>query len=143
MLPMQADFYLLDSNENKLLFACRLLEKAYKLGHKVFVYCNDHKETETLDELLWTFKPESFIPHNIQGEGPEPPPTIQLGFNNEPRGFEDILLNLHVDIPAFYKKFSRIMEIVSADEECKKQSRARYKEYKKQGAIIKTHDIIG
>lgn len=142
---MQADFYLLDSDSHKekLLFACRLLEKAYKLGHRVFVYCNDLQETEALDELLWTFKPESFIPHNIQGEGPEPPPVIQLGFNNEPRGFDEILLNLQSEIPFFYKKFTRIMEIVSADEDCKDRSRKRYKEYKNQGVSIKTHNIIG
>lgn len=140
---MQVDFYLLNSEtiEDKLLFACKLIEKAYKLGHQVFVYCSDIEETHALDDLLWSFKPESFIPHNIQGEGPEPPPAIQLGHTTEPRGFSEILLNLNPDIPSFYARFSRVMEIVSAEASCKERSRQRYREYKKLGFSLKTHDI--
>ena len=33
----------------------------------------------------------AFIPHNLQGEGPEPPPPIQIGYQEEPRGFNDII----------------------------------------------------
>lgn len=140
---MQVDFYLLSGEtvNDKLLFACKLVEKAYKLGHQVFIYCSNIEETHTLDDLLWSFKPESFIPHNIQGEGPEPPPAIQLGYTTEPRGFNEILLNLSPSIPSFYSRFSRVMEIVSADADCKELSRQRYREYKKQGLSLKTHDI--
>lgn len=140
---MQVDFYLLNSItvEDKLLFACKLVEKAYKLGHQVFIYCQNIEETHALDDLLWSFKPESFIPHNIQGEGPEPPPTIQLGYTSEPRGFNEILLNLNHKTPSFYRRFSRIMEIVTAEDTCKDHSRQRYREYKKQGLSLKTHEI--
>ncbi|OGV51991.1 MAG: DNA polymerase III subunit chi [Legionellales bacterium RIFCSPHIGHO2_12_FULL_42_9] len=158
MSSIRVDFYLLQVNtgqeepdlENvsqataintKALFACRLIEKAYLRGHQLFVYCNNKHDAETLDELLWTFKEDSFIPHNLQGEGPENPPPIQLGYEREPSGFSEILLNFSDIIPAFYNRFQRVMEIVPNEEQAKELSRLHYKEYRANGCVLKTHPI--
>lgn len=143
MLPIRVDFYLLESDQDQArwLVACRLLEKAYTRGHKVYVYCNNQHDAELIDELLWTFKEDSFIPHNLQGEGPEPPPPIQIGYGNEPRGFNDILLNLTNHVPPFYPKFKRVMELVVNIETAKEQSRANYREYRAKGCELHTHQI--
>lgn len=140
---MRVDFYLLeDSAEHApLLLSCRLLEKAYMRGHSVFVYCNDQKQAEMLDDLLWTFKDNSFIPHNLQGEGPEPPPSIQIGYREEPRGFNDILLNLHNEIPNFHPRFRRIIEIIGNNETAKELGRLRFREYRAKHCEIQTHKI--
>ena len=126
MSPIRVDFYLLSDNQpnTRWLVACRLLEKAYLKGHRVFVYCDKQHDAELLDELLWTFKDESFIPHHLQGEGPEPPPAIQIGYDTASRAFNDILLNAStIEIPAFYPQFKRIIELVSHDSTQKEQSR--------------------
>lgn len=143
MSPIRVDFYLLASNQNdaRWLLACRLLEKAYAKGHTVYVLCNKKEDTEYLDELLWTFKEDSFIPHNLQGEGPEPPPPIQIGYDREPRGFNDILLNLSNFIPPFYSRFKRIMELVLNEETEKEESRIRYRDYRAKGCELHTHQI--
>ncbi|WP_058533250.1 DNA polymerase III subunit chi [Legionella saoudiensis] len=143
MPPIRVDFYLLESDQDhaRWLIACRLLEKAYHRGHRVYVYCNNQQDAELIDELLWTFKEDSFIPHNLQGEGPEPPPPIQIGYGQEPRGFNDILLNLSTQIPAFYTKFKRVMELVSNREIEKEQSRIHYREYRAKGCELHTHPI--
>jgi DNA polymerase-3 subunit chi len=140
---MRVDFYLLDKEErtNCFLLACKLLEKAYLKGHTVFVYSDNQEEAETLDELLWTFKDDSFIPHNLQGEGPEPPPVIQIGYQGEPRGFSDILLNLSEQVPPFFQRFKRIMEIIRNQEEAKDRGRERFKHYKKNNCSLFTHSI--
>lgn len=138
----RVDFYLLASSEpdDRWLLACRLLEKAWLRGHRVFVYCRNQQEAEHLDERLWTFRDDSFVPHNLQGEGPEPPPAVQIGYQ-EPRGFNDILLNLSDDIPSFYTRFRRVMELVSADEEAKENSRIRYRDYRSKQCELHTHPI--
>ncbi|MGM9455042.1 DNA polymerase III subunit chi [Legionella bozemanae] len=143
MPAIRVDFYLLgsDQNDTRWLVACRLLEKAYAKGHKVYVLCNNKQDAELLDELLWTFKEDSFIPHNLQGEGPEPPPPIQIGYEREPRGFNDILLNLSNSIPSFYARFKRIMELVINVETEKEQSRAHYRDYRAKGCELHTHQI--
>ncbi|MFA5960649.1 MAG: DNA polymerase III subunit chi [Tatlockia sp.] len=143
MSLIRVDFYLLKQGftEARFLLACRLLEKAYLRGHRVFVICSTQQEAENLDELLWTFKDMSFIPHNLQGEGLEPPPAIQIGCGERPRGFNDILLNLSPQIPVFYTAFQRIIEIVSEEVEEKELSRTRFRSYRASGCELHTHQI--
>lgn len=143
MPPIRIDFYLLESDQPQArwMIACRLLEKAYLRGHRVYVFCNNQHDSELIDELLWTFKEDSFIPHNLQGEGPEPPPPIQIGYNKESRGFNDILLNLTNQVPPFYTRFKRVMELVINLETEKEQSRVNYRTYKAQGCELHTHPI--
>lgn len=143
MSPIRIDFYLMASEQpqDRWLLACRLIEKAYYKGHKIFIFCDHQKDAEFLDELLWTFREDSFLPHNLQGEGPEPPPPIQIGFDQQPRGFNDILLNMAQQIPPFYTKFNRVIELVSNLETEKEQSRLHYKQYRASGCALYTHPI--
>lgn len=143
MSPIRVDFYLLDDTKPQAvwLVACRLLEKAYQRGHRIFVYCESKEHADYLDELLWTYKSESFIPHNLQGEGPEPPPPVQIGYGAEPRGFNDILLNMATTIPPFYSRFRRIMEIVSANDAAKEVSRHHYRDYRAKQFELHTHNL--
>lgn len=144
MSLIRVDFYLLTAAEPDAvgLVACRLLEKAYQRGHRVFVYCENQKDAEDLDERLWTFKDDSFIPHHLQGEGPEPAPPVQIGYGPEPRGFNDILLNLSSTIPPYYSRFRRIMEVVAANDAAKEISRTHYREYRAQHCELHTHPIL-
>ncbi|AHE66415.1 DNA polymerase III subunit chi [Legionella oakridgensis] len=145
MSPIRIDFYLSNNKQPMAhwMLACRLLEKAYLREHRVFVFCEHQQDAERLDELLWTYKDDSFIPHNLQGEGPEPPPPIQIGYKteSEPRGYNDILLNLATTIPSFFSRFRRIMEIVASDDAAKEISRDHYRTYRNQQCDIHTHSI--
>ena len=143
MSLIRVDFYLLSASQPQAGWhtACRLLEKAYHRGHRVFVFCDNQQDAEHIDELLWTFKDDSFIPHNLQGEGPEPPPPVQIGFGAEPRGFNDILLNMSATIPSYYSRFRRIMEIVTADDAAKEISRNHYREYRAHPCELHTHQL--
>ena len=146
MSSVRVDFYLLsdDSVDAQWLLACRLAEKAYLRRHQVFIYCNHQQEAEALDELLWTYKDTSFIPHNLQGEGPNAPPPIQIGYEGypePPKGFSDILFNFAATIPPFHQQFQRIMEIVPNQEDAKEISRLHYRQYRASGFTIQTHTI--
>lgn len=140
MSPIRVEFYLLDDTAEQApwLLACRLLEHAYHQNQSVYVFCNNQQETEYLDELLWTFKEDSFIPHNIQGEGPEPPPPIQLGFKPATATFKDVLLNMTPQIPDFYQQFRRVIEVVSTDETQKQQKRDSFRLYRQAGCELYT-----
>lgn len=144
MPPIQVDFYILTDHAPDAvdLITCRLLEKAYVRGHQVFVYCNTQQDAEALDEHLWTFQEDSFIPHHLQGEGPHPPPPIQIGYDKEPRGFNDILLNRSTTIPSFFNKFRRIIEVIGAEEDAKATGRTHYRTYQTQGCHINTHQLV-
>ena len=140
----KVDFYLLSDSgsDPHYHFACRLIEKAYRRQHRVFVLASDQAMAETIDELLWTFKDDSFIPHNLLGEGPNNPPPIQIGFGDiESPPSKDILLNLSPTIPAYHNRFRRIFEIVTQDEAMKAHLREHYRYYKQADYGINTHKL--
>jgi DNA polymerase-3 subunit chi len=145
MSQKRADFYLLSHNDSeaRITFLCRIIEKAYLLGHKINVFCPSKQEAEAIDEALWTFKPQSFIPHHIQGEGPTPPPPVQISFEGRPTGHYDILMNLTPEIPAFYSQFNRIIEVILNDDPLKEIARQHYRSYRSWGYIPHLHEIEG
>ena len=137
----QIDFYILNNEVDRLQFACQLIEKAYHKRHRLFIQCNNEAETHQMDDKLWLFKAVSFVPHNIQGEGPTPPPPIQLGNSDHATGFNDILINLSTEVPIFHRQFKRIIEIVDQNEDLKKALREHYRYYQSQGYKINNHKI--
>lgn len=145
MKPVRVDFYLLqeDRPEAFNLLACRLLEKAYVRGNRIFVYCADAIKALELDALLWTFKPESFIPHQLQEDKDSSASPIYLGWDSPPQGngFEDVLLNLSAEVPFFYPRFKRVIELVSPSTAAKQRSRAHYRSYRKDNCELHSHTI--
>ncbi|MBS0359181.1 MAG: DNA polymerase III subunit chi [Proteobacteria bacterium] len=137
------DFYLLnDSKPSALyLFACRLVEKAYLHKHATYIAVASQPIAEQLDNLLWTFKDNSFIPHQIFNPSQTQVAPIQISTHNQAPAHCDLLLNLTSEIPEFHREFNRIIEIVPNDDAWKAQSRNHFKFYREQGYEIQTHPI--
>lgn len=137
------DFYIMQEGGQKgrLDFTCRLIEKAYKNRHRIYIHTENQSDAHMLDELLWTYRDDSFLPHNLVGDGPEPSPPIQVGFELKPATQRDILINLSHKIPEFYTQFARVIEIVSHDETIQTLSREHYRTYRSNGFNITTHNI--
>jgi DNA polymerase-3 subunit chi len=138
------DFYILaDSGESaRHVFACRLAEKAYRLNNTVHIRALDQGLARRIDELLWTFRDGSFVPHEIaDAQRPaEAPVTIGTGDAIGTAG-SDLLINLSQDLPANPAAFPRIAEIVSSDEDSRLQSRQRFAAYRDLGHTLETHNI--
>ena len=95
----QVDFYILDSDSDdaRLLLACKIVDKATQLDNHVYVHSTSDDEARKLDELLWTFMQGSFIPHRVvRGELDAPPlEPVLIGVNQPPGpGRWDVLVNL-------------------------------------------------
>lgn len=137
------DFYILATdNENDYFdFVCRLIEKAYKNQHRIYIHAENRAMAHQLDELLWTYREDCFLPHHLYGEGPDPAPPIQIGFDIKPDKHRDILINLHKTIPDFFTQFSRVCEIISNNPENQAAARERYRDYRAQGFNITTHKL--
>jgi DNA polymerase-3 subunit chi len=98
-------------------------------------------QAKQLDELLWTYREDSFLPHNLYGDGPEPAPPIQIGYLVTPEKHRDIMLNLSTTIPDFYQQFARVLEIVSTEPDIQNAARENYRQYRTQGHDINTHKL--
>lgn len=138
----RVDFYVLGQSgeQARQAFACRLAEKAYRLKHSVHIEAASRADAERLDDLLWTFRDGSFVPHHLLGNAElESPVTIGAESGGSAAG--DLLINLCDDIPACAGSFERIAEVVSADADGKKLSRRRFADYRDQGHDIETHTL--
>lgn len=143
MQAQRVDFYVLNTNkiEIKLNFVCRLIEKIYLKNHTLFVFCEHQPLAEAIDEWLWVFDAESFVPHNLLGEGLTPPPPVQLGWEAPPKTHRDILFNLDLQVPPFIQQFRRVIEIIHDNQDAKQQGRERYRAYQQLGCTLHTHPI--
>ena len=140
----RVDFYVL-ARPGELArnnFACRLAEKAYRLDNTVHINVASQDDARRIDDLLWTFRDGSFVPHHLLGterDGLPSPVTIACG--ERPTEARDLLINLGADVPSFAEAFPRVAELVTSDEESKQQSRRRFVQYRNQGYTLETHNV--
>ncbi|CAH9018120.1 DNA polymerase III subunit chi [Candidatus Nitrosacidococcus sp. I8] len=141
----QIDFYLLNSNklgEDKR-FACKLTEKIYHLGQKIYIYTENKDQAQNIDNLLWTFRQSSFVPHSmiVDHNGEIPISPVLIGYQDKPNIPIDLLINLSLQVPSFYKDFQRIAEIILQDELNRQEGRKRYRYYRSQSYELVAHEI--
>jgi DNA polymerase-3 subunit chi len=144
-MPAACNFYMLKNArlDGRFLFACALIEKLYARGHQVYIHCQHAEEAARFNELLWTYKDTSFIPHGLSGEHSLEDCPIQIGFREPSEPFNDVLIFLSAipDVPNFYTNFSRIVEIVDSESTIKEVLRKHYQYYRSQGLDVKTHEV--
>jgi DNA polymerase-3 subunit chi len=140
----RVDFYILAQPDERArqLLACKLAEKAWRLENSVYIHAADRAAAECLDEMLWTFRDGSFVPHGLAdgSDGTESSPIV-IGYGVTGVGERDLLINLCDEIPAGIEGFPRVAELVTSDENCRKLSRQRYAVYRDQGHELNTHKL--
>lgn len=138
----QVDFYVLPdvSPRGRSLFVCRLAEKVFGLGERSFVHLASEHDARELDELMWTFRDRSFLPHALAAAGEEDVPVL-LGCGQEPTADRHLLINLTSAVPTFFSRFARVAEIVDADPQIRAQGRERFRFYKDRGYPLETHSL--
>ena len=139
----RVDFYVLESSEARarLVFACRLAEKAFLLEQRVSLLTDSEADARTLDDLMWTFRDRSFVPHELQAAGREPETPVVIACGTQAAAHRDLLINLGSTVPPGYAGYSRIAEIIDADGERRRAGRERYRYYVDQGVKPQSHNI--
>ena len=125
---------------DKLQYASRLVRKAYRAGQRVVVFAEAGAVAE-LDRTLWTFSPTDFIPH-VRATDPLAPQTpVILCSEACDTPHADVLVNLSRETPAFFSRFERLVEVVTADEDDRGSARARWRFYRDRGYPLQSHDL--
>jgi DNA polymerase III subunit chi len=137
----EVSFYILPSEslQERYLFACKLIEKAYRSGHFCYVLTDSAEQSLIIDDLLWTFRAGSFIPHQIYtGELPNIEKVILIGSLDPPEKWQKTLLNLSSHYPDVGSQTERILEILDDSQTTKEAGRNRYRQYQQSGMKITT-----
>ena len=139
------DFYILQDVELDAMhrFACRLAAKAMGGGHEVHIHTSDAASANVVDDLLWDYPEQRFIPHAIlDGENAATtgsrttPVTVGWG---EPTEVDGVLINLSHEIPGFFGRFDRVAEIIV--RATRSQGRERYRFYRDRGYPLFDHKL--
>jgi DNA polymerase-3 subunit chi len=123
----------------RLQVAARLADKAFQRGHRIYINAVDQKQAKELDALLWSFRPSSFLPHGLYGQ--ESSDTIAIGWGQEPENHNDLLINLQLEIPSFFSRFSRVAEVVTQEPRSLEALRKSWRFYQERGYQLEKHDI--
>lgn len=137
----KVDFYILPSPAPaaRLDFACKLCEKAWRLGHRVYLHCSDSAQRDELDARLWAFKGEAFVPHSAREDDPHG--AVVLGVGDDPGEHQDLLVNLDLKVPGFAARFARIAEIVVEEPAIRAAARESFRFYREQGYALQDHRL--
>jgi len=136
------DFYILHTNSRQASdrFICQLADKVWHQGYRVYIQCDSFARAERLDVMLWTFKEESFLPHDIYPDASSLAP-IRIGYTEQVCENMEVLINLSETVPAFFEPFKRIADIVEDSPSLRESGRNRYRFYKNKNYELKVHDI--
>jgi DNA polymerase III subunit chi len=140
----EISFYVLptESSQERYLLACKLIEKAYRNEFLTYVLTDSTEQSQLIDDLLWTFRAGSFIPHQIdKGELTELENVVLIGSDPSPEMGYKTLINLSTRIPDGFTKAERILELIDDSEEAKALGRDRYRHYQQAEMGISIHKM--
>ena len=150
----QVDFYILAENSSRDInrVCCQLCEKALTQKMKVLIYTQSIEQAEKLDDLLWSFKANSFIPHYNQLTEPNDASQSQFDYpvlisSNDTLNehYSQLLINLSNTVPPFYQQFSRIAEMIDNNSinnsNARESARERYRFYQKNNYPLNKYDL--
>ena len=139
---LRIDFYVIgDPHSDPRRVACRLVEKAWRQGHAVFVHTDSDYDAQRMDDLLWTYRQDSFLPHARQSDAAAHDCRVFVGDGAEPESELDVVVNLTQEVPPFYSRCQRLAEVVTAEEDSRVAGRARYRYYREQGLAPDSHEL--
>jgi len=115
----------------RLRAACQLAMKAWRAGMPVFLRGSDAQQCIEVDELLWRFKAESFVPHSLYQDDAHAP--VVIGQDEDPSIAQGVLINLGSTLSPQVERFSRVIEIVNQEPDLLTACRENFRSYRQRG----------
>ena len=138
----RADFYLIAKprfREEPLRLVCELVRKAHDSGQPTLVLARDREQAEAIDDLLWAFDDDAYIPHQIAGDDEDDLAPVLIATPDMDVPLRPLVLNLR-DAPV-EGAFERVLEVVPADDSAREPLRERWKAYKARGLDVNKYDM--
>lgn len=146
-MSINAQFFVLKQQDESLAkaddhvrLATQIASEQYRQGQRVFIFVDNTDIAHAIDETIWSFNPDSFVPHNLQGEGPKGGAPVEIG-TTPPVGNRKVLINLAAHLPDFIRRFNQVFDFVPVEATAKQAARERFKKLRQLGANITTKDI--
>ena len=63
---LEKAFFYNSSNRDLVADIALLTENIFKKNNRIVIFCTDQETAEVVDDYLWSFRDDSFIPHSIK-----------------------------------------------------------------------------
>ena len=137
----RVDFYILPEGNSPERFACSIAHKVRQRDHDIYIHTDSKDQADKIDDLLWTHKDISFLPHGLIDAAGLDTVNITIGWGRHKPRAAQVLINLGHAIPDFAGDYERIVEIVSAEPQRRQQARRHYRQYRSSGFDLYDHQI--
>ncbi|WP_221798859.1 DNA polymerase III subunit chi [Oceanobacter mangrovi] len=137
-------FYVLAATTvpEQLKFVCRLTEKIQAQGKHTYIHVDDAAIASELDEMLWNFRPNAFVPHQLVAETPASEQCpVHIGWQDVPVNHHDVMINLSQQLPGFFARFERLVEVVIQEDNVLDCTRNHYRFLRDRGYDISHQDM--
>ena len=94
-----------------------------------------------MDDLMWTYSDNSFLPHAILDNSTDKDTPVIIGHDTM-QSSAFLLINLSDEIPEQIENFERVAEIINEAPQTLQSGRKRYSAYKQADYPLHYHDII-
>ncbi len=125
---------------NKLRVVCDVVDDEFSIGNKVVINVSDENEGKTLDNMLWSWKQSSFIPHNFADsltESNQDPVLIATDIS-ENISYDTLILVHPADLE-ICNNYKRVIDFAEKYNPTKLETdRKRYKLYRDKKYTIET-----
>lgn len=138
----RADFYLIDKprfREQPLLLVCELTRRAFAAQQPTLILVRDFEQAEAVDELLWAFDEDAFIPHQLAGDDDDADTAVLIVPPGIDTADRPLVINLREGCAP--GRFDRVLEVVAADPAEREGSRTRWREYARLGFEVNKFDM--
>jgi DNA polymerase III subunit chi len=138
----RADFYLIAKprfSEQPLLLVCELARKAFAAQQPTLILTRDFSQAEALDDLLWSFDEDAYIPHQLAGDDDDADTAVLIAPPGVDTPARPLIINLREQCPPSYG--DRVLEVVAADPAERDGSRLRWREYQRLGFEVNKFDM--
>lgn len=133
--------------DNKAQKVAVLAEMIIAKGRQLYVFVPNHTFAQQLDDYLWAYQSSSFLPHAIVSSEDEAindevceSSSFLIDSKANNLQHDDVMINFALDVPVFFSRFLRLIEVVGLDEADKIAARKRFRLYREQGYDIKSFD---
>ncbi|MBI5014794.1 MAG: DNA polymerase III subunit chi [Deltaproteobacteria bacterium] len=119
---------------------CRQLEAEHAAGRRAYVWASSEAHARALDDLIWTFRDDAFVPHGLwQGEATADE-AITIGWKAGNPNAADCLVLVRDAQPGELTGYARVIDFAPVDHPALREAaRRRFRTFREAGLTVSFH----
>ena len=107
--------------------ACEIAEHTYAQGQRLQIIAANEEQASRLDDLLWTYKPDNFVPHGLwkSMDNESAQPVVITTRKERVPGIASLLTMDYCPVE-MVQQFSKVIHVVVADNQERLEASRRY-----------------